>query len=303
MALKENYRSGQPLAAISARWLNEVAHILNTLQIEMAPANELPSVQRPPMPGKWTLRIPQGSGEGLPVGTEIWGKVRAEHLTGTAAEQGDGTYFHQDKLIWDGAAFVTKETEDGEPVEELVAFVPDAQGGLPEGTILYGRTHLEEIKDGSTSSGGKVTGYKLTQDKLAWQDGALAETEDSPVEIGTIALPTVPEGFTFVESVSYTNSSLRQTRKRWDGSEIVDAGQQVIATAQSATVNTYRLQWDGNNVLRQHPLAITISALLGSVTTTSGMDEAIFGVTEHPANEATPYAKDTSGIVEESDEV
>lgn len=129
MALKENYRSGQPLAAISARWLNEVAHILNTIQIEMAPANELPSVQRPPMPGKWTLRIPQGSGEGLPVGTEIWGKVRAEHRTGTAAEEGDGTYFYQGKLVWDGAAFVTKTTEEGEPDETLVAFVPDAQGG------------------------------------------------------------------------------------------------------------------------------------------------------------------------------
>lgn len=149
MPLKEDYRSGQPLAAISARWLNEVAHILNTLQIEMTGANELPTVQRPVYPGKWTLRIPQGgTGAGLPEGTEIWGKVRAERLTGSSAPQGDGTYFYQARLVWDGAAFVPKEGEDGEPVEELVAFVPDATGG----GLVVGNPTIEAETIGETQT-------------------------------------------------------------------------------------------------------------------------------------------------------
>lgn len=72
-------------------------------------------------------------------------------------------------------------------LEDLGLDLP-AGGGLPEGTILYGRTHLEEVRDGGASSGGEVIGYRLTQDKLEWRGGALAETGDSPVEIGVIAV-------------------------------------------------------------------------------------------------------------------
>lgn len=150
--LKDDFRSGQPLAAIPARWLREVAKILNTLTIEMVDANDLPSIYKPPMPtprNPWTIRVPRAQGgAGIPEGTEIWGKVRAERLTGSSAPQGDGTYFYQGKLVWDGTAFVEKKTAEGEPDETLVAFVPDATGG----GLVVGNPTIEAETIGETTT-------------------------------------------------------------------------------------------------------------------------------------------------------
>ena len=235
--LKDDFRSGQPLAAIPARWLREVAKILNTLTIEMVDVNDLPSIYKPPMPtprNPWTIRVPRAQGgAGIPEGTEIWGKVRAERLTGSSAPQGDGTYVYQGKLVWDGAAFVPKETEAGEPVEELVAFVPDA---------------------------------------------------------------TLP-AFTFVSGIAMENGRLVANRTRWDGSAFVSAGQQTISPSATQSFEFKRLAWQGD-VLRQGTTRVTITAILGSISVNDlGLYDDLFGVEEHPANEATPYDADTENAV------
>lgn len=73
-----------------------------------------------------------------------------------------------------------------EVLEDLELTLPEGDGAIPEGTVFWGKVSVEEIRDGSTSGGGELTGYKLKQEKFVWQDGGLVEAEGSPVEIGTI---------------------------------------------------------------------------------------------------------------------
>lgn len=62
--LDDNFERGRPLASLSARWLNEVARILNHLRITLTD-DDLPSIEKPAhtsAASPWTIRIPRGNG-------------------------------------------------------------------------------------------------------------------------------------------------------------------------------------------------------------------------------------------------
>lgn len=86
--LENNFRSGRPLAGLPARWLNEVAQILNHLRVELTD-DAFPSIDKPPMPSAispWTIRIPKinssGVASGIPEGTEIPGDIGIARIDG-----------------------------------------------------------------------------------------------------------------------------------------------------------------------------------------------------------------------------
>ena len=56
-----------------------------------------------------------------------------------------------------------------------------AGGGLPDGAVAWGRVEAEEVRDGSSSSGGALTGYRIWQWKQAWdaEAGAFREVAGS----------------------------------------------------------------------------------------------------------------------------
>lgn len=113
---------------------------------------------------------------------------------------------------------------------------------------------------------------------------------------------TLP-AFTFVSEIAMENGSLVASRTRWDGSAFVDAGTQTISPSATQSFEFKRLAWQGN-VLRQGTTTVTITALIGSVSVTDhGLYDSLFGVSEHPANEATPYEDDTTGAVPNSAEI
>lgn len=78
-------------------------------------------------------------------------------------------------------------------LESQTVALPEG-GAIPEGTVFWGKVTLEEVRDGSSSSGGEVTGYRLTQAKWVWEEGALVEAEGGPVEVGEIVFPEASGG-------------------------------------------------------------------------------------------------------------
>lgn len=79
-------------------------------------------------------------------------------------------------------------------LETQTVTLPEGGSAIPEGTVFWGKVTMEAVTDGSSSSGGTVTGYKLKQEKWVWQDGGLVEAEGSPVEVGTIDFPEASGG-------------------------------------------------------------------------------------------------------------
>lgn len=72
-------------------------------------------------------------------------------------------------------------------IVEALADTFASGGGLPDGTTIWGKVSIEEQPNGSSSSGGEVTGYKILQTKQAWSTEKKAfEDAGDPVEIGTI---------------------------------------------------------------------------------------------------------------------
>lgn len=72
-------------------------------------------------------------------------------------------------------------------IVEALADTFASGGGLPDGTTIWGKVSIEEQTNGSSSSGGEVTGYKILQTKQAWSTEKKAfEDSGDPVEIGTI---------------------------------------------------------------------------------------------------------------------
>ena len=72
-------------------------------------------------------------------------------------------------------------------IVEALADTFASGGGLPDGTTIWGKVSIEEQTNGSSSSGGEVTGYKILQTKQAWSTEKKAfEDAGDPVEIGTI---------------------------------------------------------------------------------------------------------------------
>ena len=64
MALETDFRPGDPLHSIKARWLSEVANALNTLDVELHDDITIPYVERN-YPGKWIIHLPApGKGGG-----------------------------------------------------------------------------------------------------------------------------------------------------------------------------------------------------------------------------------------------
>ena len=79
-------------------------------------------------------------------------------------------------------------------LETQTVTLPEGGGAIPEGTVFWGKVSVEAVTDGSSSSGGEVTGYRLRQEKWVWQDGGLVEAEGSPVEVGEIVFPEASGG-------------------------------------------------------------------------------------------------------------
>lgn len=63
--LETDFRPGDPLHRIKARWLSEVANALNSLDVELHDDIAIPYVERPAYPGKWIIHLPApGKGGG-----------------------------------------------------------------------------------------------------------------------------------------------------------------------------------------------------------------------------------------------
>lgn len=63
--LETDFRPGDPLHRIKARWLSEVANALNSLDVELHDDIAIPYVERPAYPGKWIIHLPApGNGGG-----------------------------------------------------------------------------------------------------------------------------------------------------------------------------------------------------------------------------------------------
>jgi hypothetical protein len=87
--LKQDFKVGQPFAALSARWLNEVAGALNSLRIEYCDEGQ-PRIERPTNPSTlrpWKIRIPRGGG--IPDGTLIPGRIAIAKFTLTEWDNWD----------------------------------------------------------------------------------------------------------------------------------------------------------------------------------------------------------------------
>ena len=89
MALKTDFRKGDPLHAIPASWLSEVGAILNTIDVAVDPAIDVPTIDKPPHPtgnNPWLIRIPAPGkgGEGAEVPPAAW-CVRKNTVTETTS--------------------------------------------------------------------------------------------------------------------------------------------------------------------------------------------------------------------------
>lgn len=130
MPLKDDYRSGQPLAAIRAAWLNAVAKALNTLTIAFTD-DSLPSIEKPPHPSTrtpWRILIPKAIAGDHP---DRWGRVALRPFGTSDAPQegvavGDACLW-QYRETWDTATSAYKEAET--PI--FVGKLPSGEGAAP----------------------------------------------------------------------------------------------------------------------------------------------------------------------------
>lgn len=141
MPLKDDYRSGQPLAAIRAAWLNAVAKALNTLTIAYTD-DTLPSLEKPPHPSTrspWRILIPKAIAGDHP---DRWGRVALRPF-GTGDEPQEGVAvgdpcLWQYRETWDAETKAYKEAET--PI--FVGKLPSG-AGLPDGLIIPGHVMLK----------------------------------------------------------------------------------------------------------------------------------------------------------------
>lgn len=284
--LETDFRPGDPLHRIKARWLAEVANALNTLDVELHDGIAVPYVERN-YPGKWIIHLPAPGKGGGGAATEVpaawmvkrntiansgsqgaasckwqvfsplWCAGRSV-LLASGMERGwndlgvsSGTLYAV--LTWTGALeagvaswtpgapFLVNDLHsvpaDVEPTAEtpgsrsvvveigdfveadgetsfrqahLGVIVEDlaAEDGIPDGAEVWGKVSVETETDGSDSSGGKVTAYKLYQTRQAWSTAskAFVDKPGTKTLVGTIATGGgggLPDGTLIPGAVEY----------------------------------------------------------------------------------------------------
>lgn len=133
-------------------------------------------------------------------------------------------------------------------IVENIAAGSGSGGGLPDGAELLSPVSVTEETDDSTSSGGRVTGYKISQSKVKWDaaEQAFVPVPDSTIELYTIpAVEGIPNGAEVwgkieVEEVTVatypekyvSQYKIHQWVQRWDANQkkFVDNRKVSIAT-------------------------------------------------------------------------
>lgn len=148
----------------------------------------------------------------------------------------------------------------GTIVENLVAG-SGSGGGLPDGTELLSPVSVTEETDDNTSSGGRVTGYKISQSKVKWD---AAEQVFVPVPDSTIELYTIPA----VEGIP-------------NGAEVwgkIEVEEVTVATYPEKYVSQYKIhqwvqRWDANQEKFVDNRKVTIATLPAPVNYVPGPPE------------------------------
>lgn len=134
--LDDNFKRGRPLASLSARWLNEVARILNHLRITLTD-DDLPSIEKPAhtsAAAPWTIRIPRYGGAKAPDDPESGGSGSGGGGGGTTTPvtftlpstvRWEGMRLMEREMAFDGSKFTPTGTE-----RVLVDFTPVTLGSV-----------------------------------------------------------------------------------------------------------------------------------------------------------------------------
>ena len=239
--------------------------------------------------GRQTL-LPEGMARGwndLPEDADSGTLYAALTWVGTATADADGS----ETVSWaPGNPILTNSLADIPPDDDPIA---EDTGSSSSGSTEAKTGHRSVVVPiGEFAADSDTGNVAFTQFHI----GAIIEN------VRNERSATLP-AFTFVSEIAMENGSLVASRTRWDGSAFVDAGTQTISPSATQSFEFKRLAWQGN-VLRQGTTTVTITALIGSVSVTDhGLYDSLFGVSEHPANEATPYEDDTTGAVPNSAEI
>lgn len=97
--LETDFRPGDPLHRIKARWLSEVANALNSLDVELHDDIAIPYVERPAYPGRWIIHLPapgKGGGGAATPFNHRWRVTVSENETSRTLRIEPGTLWRND---------------------------------------------------------------------------------------------------------------------------------------------------------------------------------------------------------------
>lgn len=168
--LDDNFERGRPLASLSARWLNEVARILNHLRITLTD-DDLPSIEKPAhtsAAAPWTIRIPRGNG-GNASDPEHGGGGTTTPVTFTlpSTVRWDGLRLMEREMAFDGSKFTPTGFE-----RILVDFTPVTLGAVVTnvsntGDAITKSTKVIRVYAPNGSTPGEETGDAQTTQIIA----------------------------------------------------------------------------------------------------------------------------------------